>query len=343
MNPLSSIMQFIRSKKLIILVVALAIAAVIPLINSEAFFVYVLTLITIFSIYASSWNLLAYSGQGSLGHAVFLGLGGFASALVAINLNVPPILSIFIGGLVAAAIGLLIGLTCVRLKAWFLAMVTFGFSVIAVSLFSQFDSILRGNTGFAPRQLIQSGLPFYYLAIGFAAGSIVVIYAILKSRMGLAFNAIKENEAEARMIGINTAKYKLYAFIISTFFAGLAGGLYVYFIGYVDNSIFLPTNSFTPLIMSVIGGLGSLEGPIIGAAILVSIQTALTLPAVTNSLQKALGTFFPNVATVGPPLTLLGIGIFLVIIVIFAPKGVSSLIRKVYHRLRPKTKETKKP
>jgi len=336
MGAADSFKQFLNSKRILLLVVALAVVAVLPIVFSGSFFIYVLTLIVIFALYASSWNLLAYSGQGSLGHAVFLGLGGFTSALVTINLGVPPVISLFVGGALSAGIGLLIGLTCVRLKAWFLAMVTFGFSVIAVSLFSQFDSVLHGNTGFPPRVLVGSGLPFYYLAVSFAAGSMIVMYVILRSRMGLAFRAIKENEAESKMVGINTAKYKLMAFVISTFFAGLAGGLYVYFLGYVDNSLFQATNSFTPLIMSVIGGLGSMEGPIIGAAILVSVQTLLTLPAVTNSLQNALGAYFSGVSNVGPPLTLLGIGVFLVVIVIFAPKGVSSILRKAYNRLRSK-------
>ena len=335
--------QILRSRKLFFAIISIIVVAAIPLLNSGTFFIYILTLITIFTIYASSWNLLAYSGQGSLGHSVFLGIGGFASALIAINLSVPPLIALFIGASVSAAIGFLIGLTCVRLKAWFLAMVTFGFSVIAVSLFSQFDSILNGNTGFRPRPaLIGTGLPFYYLAISFAIASILVIFLILRSRIGLAFKAIKENEAEARMVGINTAKYKLIAFILSTFFAGLAGGLYAYFIGYIDNSIFLPANSFTPLIMSVIGGLATIEGPIIGAVILVSIQTTLALPSVTDFLQNSLGPFFPSVSNVGPPLTLLGIGIFLVLVVIFVPKGVSSLIRGVYNRISSLARRSQK-
>ncbi|HTY75360.1 MAG TPA: branched-chain amino acid ABC transporter permease [Candidatus Nanoarchaeia archaeon] len=339
MEVVDSLKQLMQSRRVLLLVASLLVAFALPFVFSGSFFVYVLTLIVIFTLYASSWNILAYSGQGSLGHAVFLGLGGFTSALAAINLGVPPIISLFAGGGLSAGIGLLIGLTCVRLKAWFLAMVTFGFSVIAISLFSQFDSVLHGNTGFPPRILIGSGLPFYYLAVSFTAVSIIVMYLILKSKMGLAFKAIKENEAESKMVGINTAKYKLIAFVISTFFAGIAGGLYVYFLGYVDNSLFQATNSFTPLIMSVIGGLGSLEGPIIGAVILVSVQTLLTLPVVTNSLQSALGTYFPSVSNVGPPLTLLGIGVFLVVIVIFAPKGVSSIFHRAFKRLRPKRKE----
>ena len=345
MKPASDFKQFVLSKKGIIAIVALVIAAAIPVFNSSVFFISILTTIIVFAIYASSWNLLAYSGQGSLGHAVFLGIGGFASALIAINLNIPPIIALFIGGAFSAGIGFLIGLTCVRLKAWFLAMVTFGFSVIAVSLFSQFDSIMHGINGFRTPVLVATGVEFYYLAVIFAAGSIVAIFVILRSRIGLAFKAIRENEQEARMTGVNTAKYKLLAFVISTFLAGLAGALYVYnpALRFVDNSIFLPANSFTPLIMSVIGGLSTIEGPIIGAVILISIQTVLTLPAVTNSLQSSLGSVFPNVSSVGPPLTLLGIGVFLVVIVIFAPKGVTSIFHKIYTRIRVSAKKETKP
>lgn len=325
--------QMSRSWKFYFIVAVLTLAAVIPALNFGTFFLYILTLIIIFAIYAASWNLLAYSGQGSLGHAVFLGLGGFVSALVAINFGVPPIVSLFVGGVFSAGVGFLIGLTCVRLKAWFLAMVTFGFSVIAVSLFNQLDFIMRGITGFPPRELVPAGVPFYYLVVAFAVASVIVMFAILKSRMGLAFKAIRENEAEAKMIGINTAKYKLFAFVISTFFAGLAGGLYVHFFGYVDNSIFLPANSFTPLIMCVIGGLGTLEGPIIGALILVSLQQFLSLQTVKISLENSLGHLFPNVSDVSSPLSFLFIGVFLVLIVIFAPKGVSSIARKIQGRL----------
>ena len=224
-------------------------------------------------------------------------------------------------------------------------MVTFGFSVIAVSLFSQFDSVMHGINGFRTPVLVATSVEFYYVAFGFAVACVVLIFLILRSRMGLAFKAIRENEAEARMTGINSAKYKLYAFVISTFLAGLAGALYVYnpALRYVDNSIFLPTNSFTPLIMSVIGGLSTIEGPIIGAAILVSIQTSLSLPSVTNYLQNSLGSVFPSVSNVGPPLTLLGIGVFLVLIVIFAPKGVTSLARKIYVRITSNRKAKIKP
>jgi branched-chain amino acid transport system permease protein len=347
----------LRSKASRLLIAFFAILVLLPIFITDNFFLTVLTLITIFAIYASSWNFLANSGQGSLGHAVFLGIGGFSAALIggsmataaqnmlgttqmpigALSVAIQ-ILSLLIGGLLSSGVGLLIGLACVRLKAWYLAMVTFGFSVIAATLSSQFDSITQGINGYATTTLVPRGFPFYILVVFFAVTSIAAMYLLMKSRMGIAFKAIHGNEAEAKMIGINTAKYKLIAFVISTFFAGIAGGLYAYFIRFIQNEIFSPANSFTPLIMTLIGGLGTVAGPIIGSVFLVSVQQTVALPGVVESLRSSLGPFFPQVSNVGPPLSYVVIGVILVIIVIFAPKGLISLFQKAYKYLTTESK-----
>ena len=332
-----NIVKSLQTINVRIVLVAFAVCLAIPLVIRDAFMIHVLTLIAIFTIYASSWNLLASSGQGSLGHAAFLGIGGFVSSLLAINLGVPPIIGIFLGGAFSAGIGFLIGITCVRLEAWFLAMVTFGFSIIAKTLVSQFDDVTHGILGFRTPLLVPSGLPFYYFAVLICGLSVVVIYFIMKSKIGLAFRAIHQNVSEAGMIGINTAKYKLYAFILSTFFAGISGALYAHFLRYISVSVFAAGNSFKPLMMSVIGGLGTIEGPIIGAVIMVAIDSLL--PNIDTFLQPALSSLFPAVSNVGPPIRLLGLGIFLVIVVVFLPKGVTSLLHKIYHYLRTDTKK----
>jgi branched-chain amino acid transport system permease protein len=328
----------LKSRKFQFALIAFAFVAVLPLfVRSEYIVGHVFTDMIIFALYASSWNLLAYSGQGSLGHAAFLGIGGFASALLAIRLGLPPIVGLFLGGLISAGIGFLVGLACVRLKAWFLAMVTFGFSVIIVTIFSQFDSIFGGMIGFATPSFVPQVFPFYYGTLAIATSSIVAVFWVMKSKWGLAFKAIRENELEAKMIGINTAKYRLLAFIISTFFAGLAGGLLAESQLFIQNDIFKAENSFLPLIMAVIGGLGTPEGPIIGSIIIVSIESFMPL---TYPLLQPLAPLFPGVSNVGLPLTFVGLGIFLILVVIFLPKGITSLLHKLYNYLREG--ETKK-
>ena len=338
------VVTFSRSQKFYFVIVAIAIAAVLPLFLSTYVVSEVLTAIIIFAIYASSWNLLASSGQGSLGHAAFLGIGGFVSALLPIKLGVPPIIGLFLGSLVSAAIGFLIGLTCVRLKAWFLAMVTFGFSVIIVTIFDELDDFTGAVLGFPTPLIVNRGLPFYYMTFAIAAISILTMYLVMKSKTGLAFRAIHQNELEAKMVGINTAKYRLIAFVISTFFAGLAGGLFAYSIRYIDHSVFNPYYSFLPLMMAVIGGLGTIEGPIIGAVIIETIESYLPrIDLLLDSLvgREGLIPLFPAVSNVGPPMRFLFLGLFLLVVVIFAPKGVAPLIRKVYNYLRSSPKEEK--
>ena len=330
-----------HSKKLYIALASIALVAILPLfVTSEYVVGNVFTVMIIFAIYASSWNLLAYSGQGSLGHAAFLGIGGFASALLATRIGLSPILGLFLGSLLSAGIGLLIGLACVRLKAWFLAMVTFGFSVIVVTIISQFDAFFGGMIGFPTPIIVPLILPFYYATLAIAVVSIGAVFLVMKSKLGLAFKAIRENEHEAKMIGINTGKYRLLAFVISTFFAGLAGGLYAESQLFIQVSIFEPYYSFLPLIMTVIGGLGTIEGPILGSIIIVSIDSFL--PNADKFIQPVLGPLFPSVSNVGPPLRLIGLGLFLILVVIFFPKGVSSLLHKAYAFFSEDTSKVKK-
>jgi branched-chain amino acid transport system permease protein len=328
---LATFAKSFRVRKFQFTIAALAFVAVLPLFASEYLVGQVLPSMIIFALYASSWNLLAYSGQGSLGHAAFLGIGGFASALLAIRLDVPPIVGLFVGGLISAGIGFLVGLACVRLKAWFLAMVTFGFAVISGTIISQFDDIFQGKIGFATPSIVPRGVPFFYATLTITTLSIAAMFLVMKSKWGLAFKAIHENELEAKMIGINTPKYRLLAFVISTFFAGVAGCLLTESQLFISTAIFNIDNSFLPLIMAVIGGLGTLEGPIIGAIIIESIEKFA--PAAYPLLQP-LGPLFPGVTNVGPALTFVGLGLFLVVVVIFLPKGITSLLHKLYDYLR---------
>src|SRR4030067_3586136 len=142
------------------------------------------------------------------------------------------------------------------------------------------------------------------------------------------------------MIGINPPRIKLLSFVISTFFAGLAGSLYVQTQGYVDSSVFSADNSFKPLMMAVIGGLGTIEGPIIGSALIVAIDSFL--PNIDKYIQPVMGPLFPAVSNVGPPLRLLGLGLFLLLMVSFLTKGLTSLFHKAYDYFREDPSKSKK-
>jgi len=285
-----------------------------------------LILMYAFIMFASAWNLLTYSGQGSLGHAAFLGIGAYTSAIIlrylkpepllfnSINLEV--ILTVMAGGLAASIVGVFIGLTCVRLREWFLGMVTFGFAIIISTITTELRDITGGHDGLPTKHLV-AATDFlsrykmeYYIILAFTVVVIYLIHRILRSKLGLAFEAIRENELEAKVMGINTVKYKLIGFALSAFFSGIAGALMYHHIGYLTPEVFSVENSFKPIIYCIAGGLFTVEGPVLGTVIISALWDGL----------KSLGLMHEHLVI---------IGLLLIIIVIFLPKGLVSLLKKV--------------
>ena len=299
---------------------SLMLAFSIPLIlGINTYLLTVLIILLVFIIYSSAWNLLALSGQGSLGHAAFFGLGGYASAIFANSLGLPPLATIPVGGLFAAIIGVLIGLTCIRMREWFLAMVTFGFAIIAHTITAELSWLTGGWNGIPAKRLIPVTIPNYivyeyYIMLFVAVAVLVVIYLIMKSRIGLALEAIRENELEAKVMGINVTKYKLMAFAVSAFFTGIAGALEIHHFAYITPEVYAIDISFWPIIYCISGGLFTLEGPILGTVIITILDEGL----------KHLGLTYGR---------LILIGLILILVVIFLPKGFVSITRKIKSKL----------
>ena len=293
--------------------IALGTAVLLPLLTGMSYHILnVAIIMLIFILFSSAWNFLAYSGQASLGHAAFFGIGGYVSTLIARSTGLPPFATILAGGCVAAGIGLLLGLTCVRLKEWFLAMVTFGFAVIVqVVVASPLAGTTGGWDGMGSPRLLPVDIPGYllyeyYVVLAIIVLSIVCIHLILRSRAGLAFAAIRENETEAQAAGINPVWWKLLGFTFSSFLTGVAGAMMVHHISFISPEIFHAETSFWPIIYSIFGGLGTISGPVIGTVILTVIWDGL----------KELGLTYERFIV---------IGLLLIIVVIFLPRGLVSL------------------
>jgi len=308
----------------------LAAAVIVPFVSSNLYLLNVLSLMLIFIIFASAWNLLAYSGQASLGHAAFFGIGAYASTLIATASGVTPYVTIFIGAAVAAVIGVGIGLTCVRLKEWFLAMVTFGFAIIVQTITVSFLAPVTGGwDGIASPRLLSPDIPGYqlieyYSILVITIASIIFIALIMKSRMGLAFSAIRENELEARAAGVDPVRFRLLAFAISAYLSGVAGALQIHHIGYITPEIYGVDISFWPIIYSIFGGLGTLAGPVVGTIVLTIFWEGL----------KPLGLTFGRYIL---------IGILLILVVIFLPKGIIALPDEILKRLKSRGKKNAPP
>lgn len=231
----------------------------------------VITLACINIVLATSLNLASgYLGQLTLGHAGFMSVGAYVSALLSLKTGTPFFVSLIIGSLVAAAVGLIIGIPTLRLKGDYLCIITLAFNEIIRVIMLNLD-ITNGAKGLM-------GIPKNTsFTVGFVSVCVTIytIYCIVKSRQGRAIISIKEDEIASELTGIPTSYYKILAFVISAFFAGLAGGLYAHYLGILVPKTFDYNKSVEILVMVVLGGLGNLKGSVIAAIVMTFLPELL--------------------------------------------------------------------
>jgi len=236
----------------------------VPLSGNE-YLATVLVTAMIFSIFAASWDFLAgFAGQVSFGHAAFFGISGYFTAAFVEFFNVHWIVSLFIGGGYAVVFSLLIGIPCLRLKGPYLALGTLAFALILWNLFLT-GTWLGGTTGISGLPSLGNIFIVFYIIAAFMVASLIIMRAIVDSRLGTILKSIRDDETCADASGINTTTYKLIAFMISGFFAGIAGGLFTLHLTAVNPGAFQTLYSFYAIIMAAIGGMVTIYGSVIGA------------------------------------------------------------------------------
>lgn len=247
----------------------------IPLFSGSEYYTQILITAMIFTIYAASWDLLAgFVGQVSFGHAVFFGIGGYITAASIKFLGLHWLIALALGASVAVLFSILIGIPLLRLKGPYLALGTLAFGLIFFNLFSM-GTILGGTVGISGLPRTAELLPSFFINLGFMIASIVLMQVVVRSKIGTVFKSIRDDEVCADASGINTTKYKIAAFMISGFFAGIAGALFALNLTAVNPAVFQPLYSFYAIIMASIGGIGTITGSIIGAFIFVILGEML--------------------------------------------------------------------
>lgn len=260
-------------------ILCLSIFLIIPILTQNVYYLEVIILALIYSIFAASWDLLAgYTGQVSFGHAIFFGLSGYAvSALLVFN-NFSWWAAIIIGIIYAVVVGFIIGVICLRLKGPYLALGTMVIGMMFMNLFKigKLKDILWGDEGISNVPALSSNsIIVYYVVLILMVISIVTLIQITKSNMGTIFKSIRDDEIGAEASGINTTKYKIIAFVISAAFAGLAGGLFVMYNRSVNPLIYQPLYSFMVLIMTALGGIATITGSVLGAFTFIILSQVL--------------------------------------------------------------------
>jgi len=299
-----------------ILVICLVIPMLGPVIGSYTYWLQILTTVFMWVALASSWNIIGgFTGYVSLGHNVFMAIGGYLSAGIFVYYGVSPFITAIGAGLVCVAVGLVVGLIMLRTDGDAFIIATIALLLIARILFDNW-TLLGGSNGlslpllsFADPDLIP--VPFYYAMLVCAVGAVLLGYWVRHSKFGLGLRAIAEDEVRAEVAGVNTRLLKVAAFGVSGFFTGIVGAMWGYSLSYVRPENFLTiTIAAQIVLMAVIGGKGTVLGPIVGAVLIVAFNEAAVSKFGSSELNLAVT------------------GVFLVVALLFFPQGIVGTLRE---------------
>ena len=240
------------------------------------YYLQVFTIAFYYVVHASSWNLLAgYTGQFSLAHHAFAAIGGYTSALLVTSFGIPIWMGVPAAFLSSALMGFILGMLCLRMRAIYLAIATWAFAESVRISISMTYQITRGDLGLAVPKFFSGagqGVVYYYFFLGLAIVTVLMIMFVMRSKMGYYLRAIRNDEMVARVMGINTTRWKILAFMLSSGTAGIAGAFYGHYNGLLTPVMVDFNEMAFIVIMVVIGGIRSIAGPVIGA-ILIQILT----------------------------------------------------------------------
>jgi branched-chain amino acid transport system permease protein len=248
----------------IVVFVFFVVLLVFPILIEDPYIIRILTLASIFAIFAASWDLLSgFTGQMNFGHALFFGVSSYTAALLNLHLHIPPWGTIPLGALAGVLAGLIIGIPCLRLRGTYLALTTLAFPIILMGIVFALPDLTGGELGLSGlERLAKSRVVAFYIAVILMIALVATMWKITDSKTGIILHAIREDEVAVRASGINTTRYKLLAFCLSGFFAGIAGGLYAHYMRIAGPSTLEIALSFQVVIWSVFGGVVTIWGPV---------------------------------------------------------------------------------
>jgi len=278
--------------------------------------------------------LTGAAGQISLGHAAFVGIGAYTSAILVNRFGLPFLLCLPLAGLAAAFFGILVGAPSMRMKGLYLCITTLAAQVIFEFFFVHWESLTGGIRGLniAPPDIfgldIGTEFSFYWVTLVVVIITATISRNIFRTRVGRAFIAIRDRDISAELMGINLFRYKLYAFAISSFFAGIAGCLWVNHLKSITPEHFPLHESIRFLAMIIVGGLGNVLGAIYGAIFMTLI------PEVLQTILKFFEGIFPHAMSFLFPLQTVVFGLLIVVFLVFEPHGLAEMWCRVKSHFR---------
>jgi branched-chain amino acid transport system permease protein len=296
---------------------------------------HVMIMIFLYALMAQSWNILAgYCGQISLGHAVFFGIGAYSSGYLFATYQFSPWLGMLVGILIAMGIAVAIGIPTLRLRGHYFAIATLVIGESVQIVFQRWEMVGAASGIWLPIvreqpwlnfQFNESKIPYYFIALAFLAAACVAVWYLERSKLGFYFRAIREEPEAASSLGVNVSLYKVFAFMLSAAFMAMAGTFYAQYVLVIDpETVFPLTLSILVLLIAVMGGVGRLWGPVVGAAVLVPLSEFTRI-------------YFGGT---GGTVDLIVYGALIVLVCIFRPAGLIGIMKDLRVSAPAKQAET---
>jgi len=285
-------------------------------------------LVLMWAAIGAGWNLISgYTGQVLFGAACFFGVGAYTAALLLHKLEISAWWGLPLGAVVSVALAFPFGWICFRLRGPYFALATLALNEILRHIATIWESLTEGMVGILVMQTFVSKAPYYYIALVLAIASVVIVDKVMKSRFGYYFVSIREDQDAAESMGINTTFYKMVSLCLSAVLIGLAGALYTNYMGFIDPHVVFSLHniSIMAILVGIVGGVGTVYGPAVGAFIMVVIDELFRsggfglLAALGKTMQWP---FMESVTKYVSQAHTLVFGILVIVVILYLPNGV---------------------
>jgi len=298
-------------RKLLLPSLAALVLVIYPLLVRNRFFLHLSIMVLLYALLGMSWNLLGgHTGQISFGHAAFFGTGAYTSTILLLRFGISPWLGMFVGALLALLLSLPLGWLTFRLRGPYFALATLAFAEIVRVIVYNWDTLTGGGDGLNILTDLGGVVRFYYIILALAVAGFLVMRVCVRSRWGYFLNAIREDEDAAEALGVPATRMKVIALAVSAFFVALGGSFFASYQLYINPDLVYESQiSIQMIVVTIVGGIGTLEGPAVGALIIVPLSE-----------------YFRSLSAVANPLIY---GLFIVVFMLFLPEGIVSGVRRL--------------
>ncbi len=308
--------------------ILLGVLLLFPLVVTDSYYRHLMILVLMWVAIGSGWNIIAgYTGQVSFGDAAFFGTGAYTAGLLATKLGVSAWWGLLFGGLAAVVIAFPFGWICFRLRGAYFALATLALNEVMRHIATIWEGLTDGMVGILIMQTFVSKVPYYYIALAIAVLSVVTVQIMVHTRLGYYFVSIREDQDAAESIGINTHYYKMISLCLAAYLTGLAGSLYMNYMGFIDPEVVFSLHdiSIMAILVGIVGGVSTVYGPAVGAFIMVAVSEIFrtgglglldTVTQWSGSPAMEIVTKYIKEAHV------LSFGLLVILVILFLPNGV---------------------